>query len=643
MCGIAGIINLQRNHGNTGAASKLSKSDLGRLVTKMADCMVHRGPDDSGAWVSPDGHVAFSHRRLSIIDTSSAGHQPMLTHDQRCAITFNGEIYNYLDLRNEWEAMGGVLHTKTDTEMLLEFVRKYGKESFRKFDGMYAFAFYDLTDRHIILGRDPFGEKPLYYLEAHGYLAFASELNSLAVLPWFDFEIDKEAIAEYFAFQYVPAPRSIYKSVKKLLPGSYMTVGTSGEIQVGTHFEFKPEHTPKTNQSLDALADELGDILTLSTKRRMMSDVPLGAFLSGGVDSTATVAVMTQVLKSHVKTFSLGSSDSAESEHLYARQMAERLGAEHFEFLVTPDVPSLVQHIGQILDEPIAESSCLPTYLLSEYARKKVTVLLSGDGGDEMFAGYSRYFATLDEETKKNSGDEEYKNWKPSDGYFGNRIMIFNEGELKQFLGEIPPETKAGFESYKAKVDNTSVPLISRLRAVDMANYLPGAVLTKVDRMSMQHALEVRTPFLCREMAKFAEKLAPSHMYADGQGKLVLKEYLSRFVPYEWLERRKQGFSVPLHLWNRRGCLATLRKLTTGKGALLPDYIGADSVSRFIAKQELPNSFSEYQVWALLTLEIWLRSHTQKLKSAQSSTRSGIFGSFFARGESPENQPNISL
>lgn len=600
MCGIAGIVCLSKS---------LPPHQLTKLVRNMANRIAHRGPDDFGEWVSSNGKVAFSHRRLSIIDTSSAGKQPMVASDGRSAITFNGEIYNYLDLRSEFESSGKALRTHTDTEVLLELLQERGTSVIEKLDGMFAFAFYDAAKGNVFLARDSFGEKPLYYLHTRDFFAFASELGALSTLPWFDSTIDGEAVAEYFAFQYVPAPRTIYQKVKKLPPGSYLKLSERGDVEIRSHFTFAPARDPRADRSMDALADELGDILVRSTKRRLMSDVPLGAFLSGGVDSSVTVAIMTRELKQNVKTFSMGCLNSPESEHDDARQMAEWLGTDHNELLIEPDIATLVSKIAGVLDEPLADSSCLPTYLLSEFARRKVTVLLSGDGGDEMFGGYGRYFSTLDEDSSRLKGDQNYAHWKPSDGYFGSRIMIFNEGELAAFLGEIPPETKAGFESYKARLNDPSAPLLSRLRAIDTANYLPGAVLAKVDRMSMQHALEVRTPFLSREVASFAEKLAVQHMYADGQGKLVLKEYASRFIPRPWLERRKRGFGVPTHLWDRSSCIRTLKKLLLGNGALSQYWIGREGLERFIKRNEDPNSFSAYQVWSVLVFEVWLRTH----------------------------------
>lgn len=605
MCGIAGLLNL---------SGRFSREEMGRLVAGMADKMVHRGPDDSGVWIDPTGYCAFSHRRLSIIDTSSAGRQPMLSQDAQACITFNGEIYNYLDIRSELSNAGVQFSTATDTEVLLEALRRDGEKIFAKMDGMYAFGYLDVPTRELIVARDPFGEKPLYYTIQNGYLAFASELHCLSVLPGFDTEIDRNSLAQYLAFQYVPSPRSIFSKVSKLPPGHFMRVSPNGDVSIKCHFSFDPERQPSAEQPLDQLADELEDILIRSIKRRMISDVPLGAFLSGGVDSSAVVALMRKVLGRDVKTFSLGVHDSPESEHLFARQMAAHVGADHHDLVLRPDVPKLIHTIASCLDEPNADSSCLPTYLLSQFARKQVTVLLSGDGGDEMFGGYGRYFSTLDEDALAAQGDPALAGWRASKAYLSNRILIFELEHTKELFGELPPETEELLQRLRAELDATSSPLISRLRKVDMNTYLPGAVLAKVDRMSMQHALEVRCPILSIEVARFAEKLHTSHCYAAGQGKLVLKEVACRYIPRAWLDRKKQGFSVPTHLWKQQDFIGTLKKMVLSEDSLLKGVFERDRLLRFVKRQE-EGGFSAYQVWSVLLLEIWLRAQQSRPKS----------------------------
>lgn len=604
MCGIAGLIDIK---GILGAPY------LAKTVRGMAERIAHRGPDDHGFWVSPDGRVGLSHRRLSIIDTSAHGRQPMFNVEGTACISFNGEIYNYLDLKKDLEAKGARFSTGTDTEVLIEAIRAYGTDVFRHLDGMYAFCFYDLKERVIIIGRDPFGEKPLYLARFAGLLAFASELSAIEAVPQFSRDVDRDSLAQYFAFQYVPAPRTIYRDAQKLPPGHFLKIDSNGVETVGRHFSFNPHENPAPRQSMDQLADELEDILLRSIRRRLMSDVPLGAFLSGGVDSSTVVALVSSVIDHPIKTFCLGSHNSQESEHLYAREIASKLkNVEHYELLINPDVPRYVKLVGEVLDEPLADSSCMPTYMLSEFARKQVTVLLSGDGGDEMFGGYGRYFGMMQELESKLAGEANTADWSPSKGYFTWKILLFIENEIHDLFGGVPTETADYFNSYKRALDDSKLPLISTLRQIDMYNYLPGAVLPKVDRMSMQHGLEVRTPFLSREVATFAEKLSPASCYAEGQGKLVLKEVGSRYLPRELLERRKMGFGVPTHLWGHRECCHELRSLVLGRGSMLREFVHVEGLERFVTRQENSNSFSAYQVWTALIAEIWLREHVAR-------------------------------
>ncbi|MFN8390791.1 MAG: asparagine synthase (glutamine-hydrolyzing) [Bdellovibrionota bacterium] len=600
MCGIAGLINL---------GGKLSPDSMLDTVGRMADCMVHRGPDDSGAWVDPTGYCAFSQRRLSIIDISPGGHQPMESADRRACITFNGEIYNFLDVKEELIRRGIQFRSTSDTEVLLEAIRLYSENLFARLDGMYAFAFFSRDDREVLIARDPFGEKPLYYTEQNGYFAFASELQCLEVLPGFQRDISQEALTEYLAFQYVPSPRSMYRAVKKLPPGHFLRIDASGKIEVKRHFAFQPAERPQTGVPLDQLADELEDILVRSIRRRMISDVPLGAFLSSGVDSATVVALVTKVLGRKLKTFSMGVHDSEESEHYLAREMGKHLGSEHHDMVLSPDIPVLAKKIGGLLDEPNADSSCLPTYLLSQFARRQVTVVLSGDGGDEMFCGYSRYFQMLDEERRALNGDPAFKNWKAGSAYFSPRILVFPENDVRELVGDLPPASEQYFTAFKDFLDRPELPLYSRLRQIDMNTYLPGAVLSKVDRMSMQHALEVRAPILSIEVARFAEKLMGYHCSADGLGKQVLKEVASRYIPRSWLDRRKLGFGVPVHLWNRADMLRSLRRMLLAKDAKVRDYFDPKRLEAFVLKQETPGTFSAYQVWTMIILEEWLTKH----------------------------------
>lgn len=598
MCGIAGIINLK---------GSFSAENLQSLVKDMTDQMVHRGPDDSGVWIAPGNHCAFGQRRLSIIDLSPAGHQPMLSADGKAVITFNGEIYNYLELRADLKARGVQFRTQTDTEVLIESLRAWGEGAFAKMDGMYAFALYDDATGEILLARDPFGEKPLYYTQTDEYIAFASELHCLTKLPHFDFRVDDAAIAELLMLQYIHAPRTMYRGVKKLPPGHFMRISRDGRISITQHFSFAPQLPPYSNRSIPDLADELQEILIRSIKRRMISDVPLGAFLSGGVDSSLVVALMAKECGREVQTFSIGFAGDKDSEHEFARATAKHLGTNHHEKILAPDVMKLVEHIAQVLDEPNADSSCLPVYLLSEFAREKVTVAISGDGGDELFGGYGRYFATLEEDEKKRAGDPNLAQWAAGEAYFGPRICVFSLPQVQRVLRTVPKEAHELIQNFKASLDRGELPLLHRMREIDTRTYMPGAVLAKVDRMSMQHALEVRTPFLSIEVARFAEKLSPEQCYQNGNGKLILKELLCRYLPREFVYRPKQGFGLPTGIWGKESLLPAARKACDTPVARSQYWLPRGRVKRFLNEQA--ENFSTYQVWNVLMLEMWLRAH----------------------------------
>ena len=313
MCGIAGIVDKR---------GKLGPTRLAELAKEAADRMRHRGPDDSGTWLSPDGHCALSHRRLSIIDVSAAGHQPMASKTGRSVITFNGEIYNFLELKRELEAQGATFRSSSDTEVLVEMLERAGQTALPRLDAMFALGYYDISCQELLLARDIFGEKPLYYVDHENYFAFASELHALANLPGFDARIDRSSIASYLCFQYVPTPQTIYRSARKLPPASYLTVGPSGAVTIRPYYSFATSAAEHSARSLDDLADELEAILLTSLRRRLISDVPLGAFLSGGVDSSTVAALVTKKLGMLLQTFSIGFANHPDSEHLEA---AERL------------------------------------------------------------------------------------------------------------------------------------------------------------------------------------------------------------------------------------------------------------------------------------------------------------------------------
>ncbi len=592
MCGIAGIID------KTG---RRSPDELAAMARAMADAMPYRGPDDSGVWADPGGGCALAHRRLSIIDTSAAGHQPRLSAEGRHVITYNGEFYGYRELQAELAEAGVRFTSRTDTEVLLEGLAKRGPDLLATLDAMYAFGLWDREARRLILARDPFGEKPLYYLDRPDLFAFASELQALATLPGFDAAVTREAVANYLCWQYVPAPGTIYRAARKLPPGSMLSLGPDLVPAVTPYFRFEVAGPARSPRPLDELAEELTAILTRTVERRLLSDVPLGAFLSGGVDSTLVAALVTKQLGRPLDTFSIGFEGHADSEHFQAREVAALLGTRHHEQVLAPDTLALGRRIGAVLDEPNGDTSCLPVWLLSGFTRERVTVALSGDGGDELFGGYNRYFDTLAEDADRPSG------WTPGRAYLSDRILVTPEAQLAELFGAVPEGLSQDLAAERRFLDNADRPLIHRLRELDARHYLPGAVLPKVDRMSMQHSLEVRAPLLGLEVAHFAARLAAEDCVQAGQGKRVLKRVAERWVPRDWLDRKKRGFGLPMDGWGKAVLLPEAVSLLTAPEARLPHWIARPALNAFLAAQE--RSFNPYRIWALFVLETWLRHH----------------------------------
>jgi asparagine synthase (glutamine-hydrolysing) len=592
MCGIAGVID------KTG---RRSPEDLGGLARRMADAMPYRGPDDSGIWADPAGGCALAHRRLSIIDTSAGGHQPLLSADGRHVISYNGEFYGYRALKAELEAEGVGFASRSDTEVLLEALARRGPGLLRHLDAMFAFGFWDRETRRLILARDLFGEKPLYYIDRPDLFAFASELHALATLPGFDAAITREAVANYLCWQYVPAPDTIYRSARKLPPGSILSLGADGSPVVERYYSFEASGPAESTRPLDELAEELEAILAATIERRLLSDVPLGAFLSGGVDSTIVAALVTRKLGRRLDTFSIGFAGHGESEHHQARETAQHLGTDHHEQVLAPDTLELGRHIGRVLDEPNGDTSCLPTWLLSQFARERVTVALSGDGGDEMFGGYNRYFDTLAEAASPPPG------WSAGQAYLSDRILLGPDAVLAELFGAVPPGLARDLAAERGFLDRPGAPLLHRMRELDARHYMPGAVLPKVDRMSMQHALEVRAPLLGIEVAQFAARLGAEDCWTPGSGKRVLKRVAERYVPRAWLDRPKRGFGLPMDGWGKDALLPAAASLLLAPEGRLQHWIARPALQRFLAGQEA--SFSPYRVWALFVLETWLRHH----------------------------------
>jgi asparagine synthase (glutamine-hydrolysing) len=583
----------------------------------MRDTMIHRGPDAAGTWVDPNGICALAHRRLSIIDLSDEGRQPMGNEDGSVQVTFNGEIYNFQDLRAELVSRGHRFHSHTDTEVLPHLFEQLHPEHLNRLDGMFAAGIWHGPSQRLLLARDPFGKKPLYYASGPGWFAFASELQAFTCIPGFDDTIDESALAFYLLLQYVPAPYSIYRSVRKLLPGSSLIVDAGGDairiLEPTQYFRFQAREPREFGgPSLEERQEELQFLVREAVSKRLVSDVPLGAFLSGGVDSALVAATITRELGRPLSTFSIGFGGTTETEHEYARQVAEHLGTDHHEQVLSPDALQLVHEIAERLDEPNGDSSCLPTYLLSRYTRGHVTVALSGDGGDELFGGYGRYRDTLLEgESLPRRLAQSIRNrrwYTPADGYLSPRWLIFQPEQVDDLTGGLPQDVRHQLDSWRKDLNDASQPLLHRMRSLDAETYMPGAVLPKVDRMSMQVALEVRCPLLDKRVAEFAQGLPVTACWKPpAETKRILKRLAARYLPADWMQRRKMGFGLPSNAWSKEAVLDLARDLLVSSSSRLGGLLDAKALTGLVDRQALPGWFSIYQLWPLLILELWLR------------------------------------
>ncbi len=608
MCGIAGIIDTGRGIG---------RDELLRLVTVMRDTMIHRGPDDGASWVSEDGRVALAHRRLSIIDLRPEARQPMGNEDGSVQVVFNGEIYNHHDLRSALESAGHAFRSRSDTEVLCHLFEEVDLAKVEQLDGMFAFAAWNERERTLILARDPFGKKPLYIAEGDGFLAFASELRAIEALPFFERRIARDAIAAYLLVQYIPTELCIYEDVVKLDPGEAVAIDFANDSwQRRRCFEFQPRRAIESHLTPAEAKSQLRQLVQRAVEKRLESDVPLGAFLSGGVDSSLVVAVMAKDFGKKVETFSIGFDDPDATEHLFARETAQLLGTNHHDAVLSPDAMDMLPEIAARLDEPNGDSSCLPTLLLSRFTRQFVTVALSGDGGDELFGGYGRYKDTLIEGASDARGFvarmksrlRGQRSSSVAERYLSPRWLMFQPERVEELLGTpLPPRAAHELIRWRAMLGDRARTPLQRMRALDAATYMPGAVLAKVDRMSMQCSLEVRCPLLDRDLGSFAATLPDALLWQPPAGtKQILKEVAMEYLPQQWMERRKMGFGLPAKCWSQ-GALLRLAEESLGGDAILRDHLDGDALTAFVEEQRHPAHFSIYRLWPMLILERWLR------------------------------------
>lgn len=541
MCGLVGLLNFDR---------RFAPPEADNIVREMAAAIRYRGPDMDGFWSSQDGLCHFGHNRLSIIDLTEDGRQPMLDDSGRYVIVFNGEIYNYLALRDQLAAAGVSFRTKSDTEVLLKGFIRFGTRIFPMLDGMFALAIHDTETGATVFARDRAGEKPLYLRREAGLLAFASELHALTRVPGLDWDLSADALASYMLYRYVPAPKTILNRVEKLPPGCLLRVDRNGAGDVMRYYAFETD--PEAELSQDGFAatcERVEAVLIESVRRRLLSDVPLGMFLSSGVDSALVCAIAAGKIGIVPRTFTIGFEGDQGSEHIAARNIARHLGTDHSEHVFSSgDFDSVGRNIGALLDEPNGDRSCVPTYLLCKYAREQVTVALSGDGGDEMFAGYDRY-GSLASTLAANPGAT------PAtivDAYFNQFLPVFGFDAAIAAFPEAKPALVRELNRAQPLFQHPGRTVVESVRQLDFATYMPGAVLSKVDRMSMRSSLEVRTPFF--HPALLAESSRVPNAYCMQNGgtlkKLVLREILARNLPEAIrqevaIDTPKKGFGMP--------------------------------------------------------------------------------------------------
>ena len=636
MCGIAGIL---RRDGAPVPAEQIGA---------MTDALAHRGPDGRGVHV--DGSLAIGHRRLAIINPTD-GQQPLCNEDRSVWVTFNGEIYNYRELAKQLQSAGHAFRTQSDTEVLVHAWEQWGENCVDHLRGMFAFAIWDANQHQLFLARDRVGIKPLLYSWQDNFLAFASEIQAFSVLPEFDGSIDVQSIDQYLHYHYIPAPSTIYRRVRKLPPGHTLL------IDCDSPQEPKPTRYWTLNFAADRSLNEqqwlerIDAALEETVRTHLVADVPFGAFLSGGIDSSAVVAYMGRILPEPVKTFCIGHNDASYDERQWAQEAAHCTASEYFEEVVTPDglrlLPQLVRHYG----EPFADSSAIPTWYVSRLARRHVKMVLSGDGGDELFAGYHAYAAILSDHRKPTSLPKRLRhivangarrtglwpaNNTAADSKYARTGVLSSSArsalgrpELQHYVDQ----TRIEFDQRFAQAGTRE--LLNTLQAFDVANYIPYDNLTKVDIASMYHGLEVRVPLLDHVFMETAAQVPPElrlkpnpgngngrlntlQSSTDVTGKYLLKKNAEQFFSSNFLHRQKRGFELPIRNWFAGPHQAELRDRLNGKNTNLDEFFCSEPVGQLInAAGE--NKVAAWQAWSLLVLDEWLEQHKQRSVSHRPS------------------------
>jgi len=634
MCGIAGVIDKDASAAITGGDVTARRLDD---LTKMIDALAHRGPDDKGVW--SDSECALGQRRLAIIDLSPTGHQPMSDDDENFWITFNGEIYNFQALRSELEALGHRFRTKSDTEVILHAYQQWGTESVKRLRGMFAFGLWDKKQRRLFLARDRVGKKPLFYADLPNRFLFASELQGLLALPDIKRDVEFSAIDSYLTWGYVPAPLTAFRAIKKLPPAHWLLLEPSDNgWKQSIERYWSLSYSPKFKLSEEEASEAIREKLTEAVRLRMISDVPLGAFLSGGIDSSIVVGLMAGLSDKPVKTFSIGFSEAEWDETPHAARIAAKFATEHHKFDVRPNaldiLPMLVRHYG----EPYADSSAVPTYYVSKLTRSEVTVALNGDGGDESFAGYERYlgnrvaeqvFRVPGARTAARAIDSmlpqgaaaksrirtahRFLSSASQDlaGRYSKWIGFFDAGQRNRLMR---PDVRAAIngsspEGWMSRLfeNRAGLDVVDSTMGVDVDSYLPFDLLVKVDITAMASSLEARSPFLDHEVMEFAARLPVDLKLKGTTSKFLLKRAFADILPPENVNRRKMGFGVPVGEWFRGPMKDFLRDTLQGDKARREGYFDQAAIDAQVNDHLERKAENGFPLWNLMMLELWRR------------------------------------
>ncbi|MAR91593.1 MAG: asparagine synthase (glutamine-hydrolyzing) [Pseudomonadales bacterium] len=636
MCGIAGFTRFKTGRGDQA------------LLQQMGQVILHRGPDAGGEYL--DDEVGLCHRRLSIIDLSAAGNQPMHSVDGKLVIVFNGEIYNFQPLRQELLAQGYAFASRTDTEVLMALYQRDGADMVTKINGMFAFAIWDREQRTLFLARDRLGKKPLYYYPSDDGVVFGSELKSLMQMPGVPRRIRADAVYDFFAYQYVPDPKTIFEDIYKLEPGHTLTVTPEG-ITRQQYWNLSFQHPIALDTGTGAkgnparsetqIADELLNLIRDAVASRMISDVPLGAFLSGGVDSSGVVGLMAQSSPKPVTTCSIGFDSQEFDEVDFAREIARQFKTDHHEFTVRENVPANLERIAAFFDEPFADPSLVPTYFVSQLARQQVTVALAGDGGDEDFAGYAKYAVDAMENRLRNRvpGFVRHKimpalarllagagnpllrkahtlcttlSRDPAYGFFLTnsffRQHLWDDLVTDSFSARLKDYHPADI-TLRHYQEAPAEDHLSRILYTDFKTYLPGDILVKVDRMSMANSLEVRAPLLDYQVVEYAAKIPSALKLNNGDKKYILKRAFSKLLSHDTLYRKKMGFSVPLADWLRHEIKDQAEDWLFNSPAGVRDYFKLNRLRQIWDQHQSGQQDYSSELWSMVMFQLWFNRY----------------------------------